>query len=627
MAFVRRGARVRLVLTMLLLAGCTGGAGPAPTRMPMSSGTSGSAYPATPGDVAFADYDAATTDLALTGGLDPLRATSPLGIALLSQMLVRTLVTYRHVSGPDGWEPMPDLATDTGTVSADGLSWTFTLKEGVMFGPPLSREITSADVEYTFRRMSMGRFGGPHRRYFYGLVRGMEEARARMPDRLEGVETPDERTVVFHLRRPAGDFPHRLALPISAPMPEEVAGCFANPGEYGRHLVSTAGYMIASADLADATSCETLEPLRGFQPDHGIRLVRNPDYDQATDSREVRSNNLEELRIARWRSDDAIASAILSGRLDGGITEPLPRGAWSLFRGDRADQLRVDPVPATAFLTMNLLVPPFDDVHVRRAVNLALDKVEVAAAAGAPQWAIAGSIFPPPDPAGADYDPYAATPDERLDLAKAEMRLSPYDADGDGWCEAEVCKDIVFLPQWRPPDSDTLVPILQGLGRIGIQVSLREIDCGNPCTQYETVDNLIAIALVPAQPMDFLDPGAWASRFHSRGITCEDQLNYSEVGMTREQAGRCGVEMIDDRPFSPPVSVDDEIEECEAAAGSDRSACWDELERTLMEDVVPWAPLRWGSATTVIGEGVVNSYEFDPFSGMIAFCHISVPSK
>lgn len=97
--------------------------------------------------------------------------------------------------------------------------------------------------------------------------------------------------------------------------------------------------------------------------------------------------------------------------------------------------------------------------------------------------------------------------------------------------------------------------------------------------------------------------------------------------MTREQAGRCGVEMIDDRPFSPPVSVDDEIEECEAAAGSDRSACWDELERTLMEDVVPWAPLRWGSATTVIGEGVVNSYEFDPFSGMIAFCHISVPSK
>ena len=57
---------------------------------------------------------------------------------IMSNLLVRTLVGYRHVPGAAGNEVIPDLATDTGQVSADGLTYTFTLKDGIMFGPPLS---------------------------------------------------------------------------------------------------------------------------------------------------------------------------------------------------------------------------------------------------------------------------------------------------------------------------------------------------------------------------------------------------------------------------------------------------------------------------------------------------------
>ena len=59
-------------------------------------------------------------------------------------MLLRNLVTYRHVEGIQGDAPVPDLATDTGQVSSDGLTYTFKLKQGVKFAPPVSRVLKTS---------------------------------------------------------------------------------------------------------------------------------------------------------------------------------------------------------------------------------------------------------------------------------------------------------------------------------------------------------------------------------------------------------------------------------------------------------------------------------------------------
>ena len=80
--------------------------------------------------------------------LDPQRSYLP-GVWNLMRLYTRTLVTYSSKPGHTD-ELVPDLATDLGTPSEDGLSWTFTLRDGVRFEN--GRPITSRDVKYGIER-------------------------------------------------------------------------------------------------------------------------------------------------------------------------------------------------------------------------------------------------------------------------------------------------------------------------------------------------------------------------------------------------------------------------------------------------------------------------------------------
>ncbi len=72
-----------------------------------------------------------------TSGFDPTGEYSVQAFGIYSNLLVRTLVGYDHVAGPAGNVLVPDLATSLGTISNGGRTYTFTLKRGIRFGPPL----------------------------------------------------------------------------------------------------------------------------------------------------------------------------------------------------------------------------------------------------------------------------------------------------------------------------------------------------------------------------------------------------------------------------------------------------------------------------------------------------------
>src|SRR5437016_729234 len=88
------------VVTALFVCACTASPSPAPT--PSSQG------------LGHGDLRSAIEDFGFTAGLDPTSERSQLGLAVQSQLLIRTLVTYRHVAGPAGVVPVPDLAETTG---------------------------------------------------------------------------------------------------------------------------------------------------------------------------------------------------------------------------------------------------------------------------------------------------------------------------------------------------------------------------------------------------------------------------------------------------------------------------------------------------------------------------------
>jgi ABC-type transport system substrate-binding protein len=278
---------------------------------------------------------------------------------------------------------------------------------------------------------------------------------------------------------------------------------------------------------------------------------------------------------------------------------------------------------------MNTLVPPFDDVNVRRAVNYAIDKQALQKAwGGPPHGDIATHIMPPTvlDFGSETYDPYK-TPNEAgsADLAKQEMAKSKYDSNHDGVCDSPVCTNIIFLNRSSPPQVDMTPSIVSSLAAIGLKLKVRELDTGTCYTTIQTVKALIPISACPGWGKDYADPSTFAVLFDSSGISCEGQVDYSELGMTADAAKECGDNVLAayNKVKDEVPNADAEIARCNGLSGDDRTACWIQLDKDLMTKYVPWVPYLWSTNFTVVAP-TVTKYVYDQFSTTISWCHIAV---
>ena len=608
----RRGWVVRVAVigaTAFLIAGCGGGDGG-------PDGNTGAKV------VRGGTLRLATTGFDFDGGFDPVIESTGFAQGLYSNLLLRNLVAYRHRSGAAGNELVPDLAGEIPAPSGDGTTYTFKLKQGIKFGPPLSREITSEDVAYAFERIATGP-AGTFTPYF-DVIEGLAAYRAGTAKAITGIQTPDSKTITFKLTRPVGDFLHLLALPAAAPVPREVAGCFTDAGGYGRVLIAAGPYMIEGSDKLDASSCAKLSPLTGFDPAKRLLLVRNPSYDPATDSVDVRSANVDRVSIVVIDHAAEIFARIERGELDGSPDTP-PVATVRKYEDTQAlqDRLKAFAADDVWYISMNLTTSPFDDVHVRRAANFAIDRARLQQARGGPTWgSVATHIVPESLYRGAfptDYNPYPFS----IERAKAEMKRSKYDANQDGVCDDKSCTAVVNisrnLPEWRAMDR----VITESLNAIGIRTTARELPTDAAYRTIGTVAENVPITATPSWPKTYADPGTFASIFQSGAITATDNVNHSLVGLTRAQARTLGVTL----PAGGVPSVDRDIVACAAKFGSDRTACWAAWDRKLTESVVPWIPYLFSNKVEVIGPALTG-YDYDQSSGEMAFAHVGVdPAK
>src|SRR6266498_3224968 len=256
---------VGLALAVTLLAAACGGGG--------GGGQGGSVQK---GGV----FRTAQDDFGFTNAFDPTGEYLASAFTMYNALL-RTLVSTKHIAGAEGNKLYPDLASAMPTISSDGLTYTFKLKQGIKFGPPLNRAITSKDIEYAFERINTKPLVAQYGFYFSGVIKGMD-GNAPKPTPVSGIETPDDATIIFHLTAPTGDFLFRVAMAATAPIPQEVAKCFTKAGDYGRFVIASGPYMLKGSDQLDISSCGAMKPISGFDPSKQITMVRNPNYDQAT---------------------------------------------------------------------------------------------------------------------------------------------------------------------------------------------------------------------------------------------------------------------------------------------------------------------------------------------------------
>jgi peptide/nickel transport system substrate-binding protein len=569
------------------------------------------------------------SDYTFTNGFDITGEYAAIGIGLYGAM-ARTLMGVKHVAGPPGNELVPDLASAPPEISDDGLTYTFKLKTGVKWAPPLDRDVTSKDVAYAFQRMNAAPLVAQYGSYYTGVVKGMDGKAKSAETTISGIETPDDQTIIFNLEKATGDFLYRLSMPAAAPIPEEVAKCFTKAGDYGRYVISSASYMIQGSDQLDITSCDTMKPIAGFDPSKSLTLVRNPNYDQATD--DTRANYVDGIVVSINTNVDDIFSQIQAGSLDSSLSDQPPKPVLQQYLTDPAKKpyLHSDSGDRTWYITMNWAVPPFDDIHVRKAANWVMDKAGILQAWGGSTFGEVATHNIPPIVLGgklpaSEYNPYPSE-GNRGDEAKAkeEMKQSKYDSNKDGVCDASVCSNLVMPNRNTPTFADSEAVVVSSLEKIGIKVKPRQLAASAAYTTIQTVKNKIPIALNAGWGKDYADAFTFVGPLmDGRGITATGNNNYSLLGLTKAKASEIGI------PYPEGVtipSIDADIDACQQIAldkPDDRNQCYADLDKKLMEEALPWVPYLWAQNITVTGT-TVTKFEFDQFSGYLSYTQMAV---
>ena len=288
---------------------------------------------------------------------------------LISELLYSNLTRLK----PD-MTAEPDLALSW-RANAELTEWTFVLREGVVFHDGAA--CTSADVAATFKAILDPKTGSPGRTNVGPIA---------------DVLAPDARTVVFKLSAPYADFPVAVAYTNARIIPAAIAG--GNLERLAREAIGTGPFKLVS-----------------YEPDRRIVVARNERYyDPARP-------NLDRIEIMVFPDPTSEASALISGD-----TDLMMNAAQGEFpRLSAASGVTGLRTPSGQFLNVNMGcdVAPFNDVRVRRALALTIDRTAMAG------FVAQGFGTPGNDsPLNAAYHFYRDQPLKKLDIAPAKRLLA-----------------------------------------------------------------------------------------------------------------------------------------------------------------------------------------------------------
>ena len=525
----------------------------------------------------------------------------------------------------------PDLATGDPSISGDGLTWTFEIKPGIAYAPPLQDvEVTAQDFVRALEREADPEANVGGYSFYYSVIEGFDEFASGDAVSISGLARRYDSTFVVTLTEPAGDLGYRLAMPAAAPIPPNPNDPDARLGvadghdaDYGRYLVATGPYMVEGADQLDfSVPAKDQEPASGYQPGRSLVLVRNPSWDAATD--ELRKAYPDSIETTIGGDNDDLALQVEAGTIDMVFDGVPPSQQVQRYAADPELQryLHANPSDAVRFLEMNLANPPFDDIHVRKAMNYVIDKVGMRQLRGGELFGeLAGHIMVNSleNNLLQDYDPYA-TPNGAgdVDAAKEEMALSKYDANGDGVCDDPACEGILTFSDTEDPYPGQLALIQENLQQIGSLFEPKALERSTMYARCEDPNTDWVLCTAPSWGKDYADGYTFGPPLFSRAaIGPESCCNDTMVGATAA--------MLADRGYqgeSVP-SAEEQIDACIPLTGDERFQCWADLDTYLMEEVVPWVPYLFDNNVVVTSTRIVN-WAFDQFAGLPALDQLAI---
>ncbi|CAA7600361.1 Solute-binding protein family 5 domain [Acididesulfobacillus acetoxydans] len=395
-----------------------------------------------------------------------------------------------------GKKIIPDLAEAMPTVSNNGTTYTFKLRQGITFtnGDPL----TADDVVYTFNRLAAHATASVGASY-YTMIKGFNEMQAGHAKTLAGVKAVDKYTVQFDLTQANRTFADVIAMPFAYIVDKKVVSALANP-------YSSADF---SKDPVGTGPFKFVEWKKG----QIVKVVRNPHYFM----KDQYGQQLPYLAGITWKLgiDDPIAFMKFKDKELDFSRIPAAEFVNTINNPAMKPDIRTLVANDLWYFYVNNADPPFNKPLVRQALEYAINKQDVLKTVNN-RGVEANEILPPnmpgykANPAGYSYD-----------LAKAKKLLS----------EAGYPKglpgtyDLIYT---KAAANDPIVANIQAqLKQIGMNVQLR----GLPFPQYlNTIQTGKAVVSYGGWVQDYPDPDDFLDiLFNSAGIPSQNNWEYKNA--------------------------------------------------------------------------------------------------
>jgi oligopeptide transport system substrate-binding protein len=426
----------------------------------------------------------------------------------------------------------PELA-ESYDISPDGKTFTFKLRHGVKFHN--GREMTADDVKYSLDRVTNPKTQSPGAGFF-ASIKGYDAVAAGTSESLEGVTVVDPYTVKFELTRPDATFLHVMAINFAHVVPKEEVEKYG--ADFGKHPVGTGAYKLTDWTLGQHLIFE-----------------RNPDYWRKG------LPHLDKITFEVGQEPIVALLRLQKGEVDI-AGDGIPPAKFQEVMADPAQKAGVVEGGQlhTGYITMNTQMAPFDNVKVRQAVNMAINKDRIVQLIN--NRAVPANQPLPPSMPGYDkaFKGYA------YDVAKAKALLAEA-GHPDGF-ETEL------FAMNTDPNPRIAQAIQQDLAAVGIKASIQSL----------AQANVIAAGGDKAgAPMIWSGGMAWIADF-------PDPSNFYGpiLGCGGAVAGGWNWSWYCNKDLDTKAAEADSI--TDPAKGEERNKMWSAIYDKIMEDA-PWAPV------------------------------------
>jgi len=388
-------------------------------------------------------------------------------------------------------EPAPDIAAAMPTVSSDNLTFTFKLRQDVKFQD--GRQVTAADFKYSWERVANPATSSPSAATYLGDIVGVKDELAGKTNQISGVKVVDDHTLQVTIVSPESYFLYKLTFPTAFVVDKNDVNSGPN---WWRQPNGTGPFKLTQ-----------------WVQNTSLVLERNDQY----------YGEKAKIKQVKWIYNSNYSDMDLYelGQID-------IDGASTLYYDKIMDKsepfyndLKVSPELSLDYIGFNCNQPPFDDINIRRAFSMAVDKDKIITLIYRNMAQKANGILPPGMPGynqnltGINYD---------VNQAKALIAASKYGS-------VDKLPPIILTTTGEGGGAGPLFQALvsQWKQNLGVEVKIRQLDPQLASTNFKSeADQMFYIGGWIADyphPQDFLDVLFYSGSAYNYGNYSNSQVD------------------------------------------------------------------------------------------------------